>query len=109
MMENLAIDNDLDKKRQTTASQDPSQVNLSYLVTNESLFSFKQLKLISCAQLEEKRGVQPEQGDCPGNDPAERAIELITNYSQIFTKNESDRQAILQTVERHRQLNLHHN
>ena len=43
------------------------------------------------------------------NDPGERAIKLITDYSQILTKDESDRQALLQAVERHRRLNLHPN
>ncbi|KAG0723530.1 hypothetical protein GWK47_042533 [Chionoecetes opilio] len=45
MVEKLAIDKDLDKKRWTTAPQDPSSVTLSDLVTKESLFSFTELKL----------------------------------------------------------------
>ncbi|KAG0715152.1 hypothetical protein GWK47_012624 [Chionoecetes opilio] len=45
MVEKLAINKDLDKKRWTTAPQDPSSVTLSDLVTKESLFSFTELKL----------------------------------------------------------------
>ncbi|KAG0717012.1 hypothetical protein GWK47_008322 [Chionoecetes opilio] len=77
MVEKLAIDKDLDKKRWTTAPQDPSSVTLSDLVTKESLFSFTELKLdasfspISCAQLEGKRGVQPGQGDRPTSGSAQ--------------------------------------
>ena len=65
MVEKLAIDKELDKKWWTTVTQDASSVNLSDLVTKESLFSFTQLNPISCAQLEGKRGIQPEQRDRP--------------------------------------------
>ncbi|KAG0712007.1 hypothetical protein GWK47_019372 [Chionoecetes opilio] len=119
MVEKLAIDKDLDKKRWTTALQDPSSVTLSDLVTKESLFSFTELKLDSSflqspvlswkeneAYNQDKETVQHL---AVTNDPAERAIKLITDYSQILTKDESDRQALLQAVERHRRLNLNPN
>ncbi|KAG0724944.1 hypothetical protein GWK47_039547 [Chionoecetes opilio] len=119
MVEKLAIDKDLDKKRWTTAPQDPSTVTLSDLVTKESLFSFTELKLdasfLQSPVLSWKENEASDQGKetvqhlAVTNDPAERAIKLITDYSQILTKDESDRQALLQAVERHRRLNLNPN
>lgn len=43
------------------------------------------------------------------NDAAERAIKSITDNSKILTKDENDRQALLQAVEHRQQLNLNPN
>ena len=38
------------------------------------------------------------------NDPAERGIKLISDYVNSLTKNENDRQQLLQVVEWHRKM-----
>ena len=38
------------------------------------------------------------------NDPAERGIKLISDYANSLTKNEEDRQQLLQVVEWHRKM-----
>ena len=38
------------------------------------------------------------------NDPAERAIKLITDYAVALTNNEEEKQCLLQVVESHRKL-----
>lgn len=102
MVEKLAIDKDLDKKRWTTAPQDPSSVTLSNLVTKElqsPVLSWKKNEAYN-------QGKETVHHLAVTNDAAERAIKLITDYSQILTRDESNRQALLQGAERHRWLNL---
>ena len=38
------------------------------------------------------------------NDTAERGIKMISDYAQTITKDESQRQALLQVVQEHRKL-----
>ena len=38
------------------------------------------------------------------NDTAERGIKLISDYAQLITKNEDQKQALLQVVQEHRRL-----
>ena len=38
------------------------------------------------------------------NDTAERGVKMITDYAQTITKDESQRQALLQVVQEHRKL-----
>ena len=39
------------------------------------------------------------------NDTAERGVKIISDYAQTITKNESQRQFLLQLVQEHRKLN----
>ena len=40
----------------------------------------------------------------PVNDPAERAIKLITDFASTITNDEEEKQSLLQIVEQHRKL-----
>lgn len=49
-------------------------------------------------------GLQVSKNICVVNDPAERAVKLITDFNRSLTHDEEDKQYLIQVVEKYRKM-----
>ena len=104
----------LDRKKWVPKEGEETSMSLSELASSSSLRFLKSLRIketfldLSPEQWEEDEGFQEGRRKLEilkfVNDGAERGVVMITTFNDSLTKNEENKQALLQVVEHHRRL-----